>query len=51
MGELTFDLDARRGRAIDQMMPALENLAFYKWHRRQSDSLISINAEIPQRCR
>jgi hypothetical protein len=51
MGERTFDLDARSGRVIDQMMPALENSAFYKWHRRQLDSLISINAEIPQRCR
>jgi hypothetical protein len=51
MGELTFDLDARSGRVIDQMMPALENSAFYKWHRRQSDSLIRINAEILRRCR
>jgi hypothetical protein len=51
MGELTFDLDARSGRVIGQMMPALENSAFYKWHRRQSDSLIRINAEILQRCR
>jgi hypothetical protein len=51
MGELTCDLDARSARAIDQMMPALESLAFYKWHRRQPDSLISINAEILRRCR